>query len=73
MGCETIMEKSNSLQRVLTTLGHKEPDKVPLFLLVSMHGAKELGMSIEEYFSKPEQLRLLEQRAVYGTGEHSSQ
>lgn len=40
-----------SLQRVLTTLGHKEPDRVPLFLLVTMHGAKELGISIKEYFS----------------------
>lgn len=52
-----------SLQRVLTTLGHKEPDRVPFFLLVTMHGAKELGLSIEEYFSKAEnvvegQLRL---------------
>ncbi len=43
-----------SLQRVLTTLGHQEPDRVPLFLLVTMHGAKELGVSIKEYFSKPE-------------------
>lgn len=33
-----------SLQRVLTTLGHKEPDRVPLFLLLTMHGAKELGL-----------------------------
>jgi uroporphyrinogen decarboxylase len=32
-------------------LGHKEPDKVPLFLLVTMHGAKELGLSIKRYFS----------------------
>jgi len=43
-----------SLQRVLTTLGHKEPDRVPFFLLVTMHGAKELGLSIKEYFSKAE-------------------
>ncbi|MCP4752393.1 MAG: hypothetical protein GY866_15980 [Proteobacteria bacterium] len=52
-----------SLQRVLTTLGHQEPDRVPLFLLLSMHGAKELGLSIKEYYSKAEyvvegQLRL---------------
>lgn len=52
-----------SLQRVLTTLGHQEPDRVPLFLLVTMHGAKELGLSIKDYYSKPEhvvegQLRL---------------
>lgn len=55
------------MQRVLTTLGHQEPDRVPLFLLVTMHGAKELGLSIKEYFSKAEnvvegQLRL---RAKY--------
>ncbi|MBF0338710.1 MAG: uroporphyrinogen decarboxylase family protein [Nitrospirae bacterium] len=43
-----------SMQRVLTALGHKEPDRVPLFLLFTMHGAKELGMSMREYFSKAE-------------------
>lgn len=56
-----------SLQRVLSTLSHKEPDRVPFFLLATMHGAKELGLSIKEYFSKAEnvvegQLRL---RAKY--------
>jgi len=40
-----------SLQRVLTTIGQKEPDRVPYFLLLSLHGAKELNLSIEEYFS----------------------
>ena len=54
-----------SLERVLTTLGHKEPDRVPLFLLVTMHGAKELGMGLQDYFSRGEnvaegQLRLRE-------------
>ncbi|MBN2823895.1 MAG: uroporphyrinogen decarboxylase family protein [Campylobacterales bacterium] len=44
----------NALQRVLTTLSQQEPDRVPYFLLLTMHGAKELGMSIEEYFSKGE-------------------
>lgn len=43
-----------SLQRVLTTLKHEEPDRVPFFLFVTMHGAKELAISIKEYFSKPE-------------------
>lgn len=42
------------MQRVLTALSHKEPDRVPLFLLTTMHGAKELGLSIKEYFSKSE-------------------
>lgn len=66
--------KMTSLERVLTTLGQKEPDRVPLFLLVTMHGAKELGMSIEEYFSQAEhvvdgQLRLREKYhhdCIYG-------
>ncbi len=55
----------NSLQRVLTTLSHKEPDKVPLFLLFSHYGAKELGICIQDYFSNSDnvveaQLRLAE-------------
>ena len=43
-----------SMERVLTTLSHQEPDRVPLFLLATMHGAKELEMSIKEYFSNGE-------------------
>lgn len=55
----------NSMQRTLTTLGQKEPDRVPLFLLTTLHGAKEMQLSIEEYFSRAEhvtqgQLRLRE-------------
>jgi uroporphyrinogen decarboxylase len=42
----------NSMERTLTTLGHKEPDRVPLFLLANMHGAKEVGLSLEEYYAK---------------------
>lgn len=41
-----------SMQRTLTTLGHQEPDRVPLFLLTTLHGAKELNMSIQDYFSQ---------------------
>ncbi len=59
------VQNMTSLQRVLTTLGHNEPDRVPFFLLVTMHGARELGLSIKEYFSRAEyvaegQLRLRE-------------
>lgn len=49
-----MSNEMTSLQRVLTTLGHQEPDRVPMFLLLTMHGAKELGMSIKEYFSRAE-------------------
>lgn len=47
-------DEMTSMERVLTSLGHEEPDRVPYFLLLTMHGAKELKMSIKEYFSKPE-------------------
>ncbi len=41
-----------SFERVMTALSHREPDRVPFFLLATMHGARELGLSIEDYFSK---------------------
>lgn len=54
----------NSMQRVLTTLSFKEPDRVPLFLFTGLQGARELDLSIEEYFSRSDyvvegQMRLL--------------
>lgn len=45
-----------SMQRVLTALGQREPDRVPLFLFPVMQGARELGLSIESYFSRPAQV-----------------
>ncbi|QGG47615.1 uroporphyrinogen decarboxylase family protein [Heliorestis convoluta] len=62
------MDKMTSLERVLCALGHREADRVPVFLLLTMHGAKELGLTIEEYFSRPDyvaegQLRM---QARYG-------
>jgi len=41
-----------AMQRVLTAMGLQEPDRVPLLLAVTLHGAKELGLSIKEYYSK---------------------
>ncbi len=54
----------NSMERLLTALSFKEADKIPLFLLLTLHGAKELGISIKDYFSKSShvveaQLRML--------------
>jgi uroporphyrinogen decarboxylase len=56
-------KEMTSLERVLTTINQQEPDRVPFFLPLTMHGAKELGLSIQEYYSKAEnvaegQLRL---------------
>ena len=41
------------MERVTTALGHREPDRVPLFLLNNLHGARESGLSPREYFSDP--------------------
>ena len=41
----------NSMQRVLTTLSHREPDRVPYFNLLASYGAKDLGISVRDYFS----------------------
>lgn len=51
-------------ERTAVTMGFEEPDRVPLFLFFTIYGAKELGLPIREYFSKPEyvargQIRLL--------------
>lgn len=52
-----------SKQRVETAMSFQEGDRVPFILPASLHGAKELQVTIKEYFSKPEyvvegQLRL---------------
>ncbi len=41
----------NSMERVMTAITHKEPDRVPMFHLFSHYGAKELGINIKNYFS----------------------
>lgn len=43
----------NSMERVLTTLSHREPDRVPLFLLLSMQGAMEVGERLDRYYDDP--------------------
>lgn len=42
-----------SMERVLTALGQREPDRVPLMLLLSLYGARECGVPICDYFSDP--------------------
>jgi len=49
-------DEMTPLERTLTALSHKEPDRVPLFLNLTMHGARELGLSIREYYQKVDQV-----------------
>ena len=44
----------SSAQRVQTALSHREPDRVPLILPTILQGARELGLSIRDYFSDAE-------------------
>ena len=46
----------NSFERTMSAITHKEPDRVPLFLLLSHYGAKELQVPIKEYFSNPKNI-----------------
>ena len=51
-----MKSEMTSMQRTLTALAHQESDRVPLFLLTTMHGAKELGVSIQDYFANAAQV-----------------
>jgi uroporphyrinogen decarboxylase len=42
-----------SSQRLQETLSHREPDRVPYVLPATMHPAREMGLTIKEYFSRP--------------------
>lgn len=57
-----------SAERVNAALSHRECDRVAFFLLLTTHGARELGLSIRDYFARAElvaeaQLRM---QARYG-------
>lgn len=49
-----MMRSMTSMERVLSSLSFNEPDRVPLFLLLSLYGARESGLSPQKYFAKPE-------------------
>lgn len=65
----TATATMTSAERAATAMAFREPDRVPFFLPVTMHAARELGMTLEEYLADPVhlvegQLRL---RAKYGS------
>lgn len=58
-----------SRERILATLSHKEPDRVPLILNTTMHPALDLGIPLREYFHSPELVvqGLITSREKFGT------
>jgi len=63
-----MSEEMSSMDRTLTALSHKEPDRVPAFLLLTMHGAKLLDMPLEKYLTSSEHIikAQLRMRELYG-------
>lgn len=63
-----MKDAMTSMERVLTTLGHEEPDRVPYFLLLTGHGAQLLNMHPEKYFSSGENVARaqLKMQETYG-------
>ena len=60
-----MADSMTSLERLLATVTHQVPDHPPVMPVMLMQGAQELGLSLEEYFSKGQhyangQLHLLE-------------
>lgn len=49
-----MTEPMSSMERVLATLQYEKTDRLPFFLLMTYHGAKELGLSQKAYFSDSE-------------------
>ena len=58
-----------SLERILTTLRHKEPDRVPLILNTTMHPARDLGIPLRDYFTSSEMVAqgIIASREKFGT------
>ncbi len=58
-----------SFERLSTALRLGVPDRVPVVLVSAIHGAKELGMPLQEYFSRPENVAEGQLRFVQRVGQ----
>jgi uroporphyrinogen decarboxylase len=50
------MEGMTSQERMNAAMNFQESDRVPFVLSLTMHGAKELGLSLPEYYNKAENI-----------------
>lgn len=46
----------NSLERILTALKYKEPDRIPVLPVLLLQGAKLLNMKLSDYLQRPEHM-----------------
>ena len=49
-------EAMTSSQRLGTVMSHREPDRVPFLLPSILQGAREMGLSIRDYFDRPDRV-----------------
>jgi uroporphyrinogen decarboxylase len=47
------MQPMTAAERVQAALEHREGDRVPFLLSLTLHGARELGLGLKDYFSDP--------------------
>jgi uroporphyrinogen decarboxylase len=45
------MPEMTALERTLACVSHQEPDRVPIFPILLMQGARELGLPLPDYFA----------------------
>jgi uroporphyrinogen decarboxylase len=63
-----MSKEMSPMDRTMASISHKEPDRVPTFLLLTMHGAKLLDMPLREYFTHSEHIirAQLKMRELFG-------
>lgn len=47
-----MIAKQTAMERTLTALSQREPDRVPVFLATALLGAREIGLPLRNYFAK---------------------
>ncbi len=63
-----MKEAMSSIERTFAALSHKEPDRVPVFLLLTMHGAKLLDIPLDRYLTSSDHIikAQLKMRELFG-------
>ncbi|MDD1771709.1 MAG: uroporphyrinogen decarboxylase family protein [Methanomassiliicoccales archaeon] len=63
-----MIDEMDPMDRTMAALSHKEPDRVPVFMLLTMHGAKLLDMPLIKYLNSSEHMvkAQLKMRDMFG-------
>lgn len=63
-----MIDEMSPMDRTMAALSHKEPDRVPVFMMLTMHGAKLLDMPLIKYLNSSEHMvkAQLKMRGMFG-------